>query len=347
MKIKNKFAILSVGILPAILLLTGCPKSNSNDTLTKADSAKAVTEPVISVPAFNADSAYYYTQTQVDFGPRIPGTAAHKKCLDFIFAELTRDSLHPTIQTTKAKTFDGKHFEVDNVIAQSDPKNTVRIMLCTHWDTRPWADLDTSKINESFDGADDGASGVAMLLELAKHLKGAGIGVDLVFFDLEDYGQQAGVNGEDKKYPEQDNTWCIGSQYWANNLPTNYIMPRYGILLDMVGGKDAQFPMEGTSMMYAPKVVDKIWNLAAHLGYGSYFTRDQTGATIDDHLYVNKLAGIPTIDIVHYDTKTRDYPYFHHKHSDNMKVIDKSTMKMVGNLLLNVIYREKNISETL
>jgi glutaminyl-peptide cyclotransferase len=348
LKVRKVFKAHKVLWLLAIgywLSASSCHNKSDNGNVSNADSTKAATETPVVVPAFNADSAYDYTKTQVDFGPRIPGTKAHKECLDFIVAELEKDSLHPVIQRTKARTFDGKSFEIDNVIAQSQPNNNIRIMLCTHWDTRPWADLDSTNIDEPFDGADDGASGVAMLLELAHHLKNAGIGVDLVFFDLEDYGQQEGVNDEDTKYPPQDNTWCLGSQYWAKNLPANYIMPRYGILLDMVGGKGAVFPMEGTSMQYAPKVVDKIWDIAAHIGYGNYFTYDRTPPTIDDHLYVNKIAGIPTIDIVHYVANSRDYPYFHHKHSDNMNVINKGTLKMVGNLLLNVIYREKNSSE--
>jgi glutaminyl-peptide cyclotransferase len=338
-KVHKAFWLLAIGCW---LAASSCHNNNTSGNVSTSDTTKTNTEAPIAIPAFNADSCYYYTKTQVDFGPRIPGTKAHKECLDFIVAELTKDGLNPIIQKSKARTFDGKTFEFDNVIAQSQPKNNVRIMLCTHWDTRPWADLDTVDINKPFDGADDGASGVAMLLELAHHLKDANIGVDLVFLDLEDYGQQNGVNDEDTKYPAQDNTWCIGSQYWASNLPTNYIMPRFGILLDMVGGKNAVFPMEGTSMQYAPQVVNKVWDIAARIGYGSYFTHDRTGPTIDDHLYINKLAGIPTIDIVHYDVNTRDYPYFHHKHSDNMSVLDKTTMNVVGTTLLNVIYREKS-----
>lgn len=347
MKRKNRVIIAALmAILPAAILFNGCHHTGDNVTVSSSDTDKT-TQPAIAVPAFNADSAYTYTKEQVDFGPRIPGTKAHRECLDFIVAQLTKDSLHPVIQRTKARTFDGKQFEIDNIIAQSEPKNNVRIMLCTHWDTRPWADMDTTEQDKPFDGADDGASGVGMLLEIAHHLKTAGIGVDLVFFDLEDYGQQEGVNGEDTKYRPQDNTWCLGSQYWAKNLPTDYIMPRYGILLDMVGGKNAVFPMEGTSVQYAPQVVNKIWDIAARIGYGNYFTHDNTPPTIDDHLYVNKLAGIPTIDIVHYVVNKQDYPYFHHKHSDNMSVIDTTTLKVVGTTLLNVIYREKNSSDAL
>ena len=150
------------------------------------------------------------------------------------------------------------------------------------------------------------------------------------------------MNDEDVKYPAQEDTWGLGSQYWASNLPNDFIMPRFGILLDMVGGKNAVFPMEGTSMRYAPQVVEDIWSRAAKLGYGNYFTRDRTIQTIDDHLYVNKLAKIPTIDIVHYVPEKRDYPYFHHRHSDNMSVIDKSTMKVVGSLLMNIIWTGTN-----
>ncbi len=347
MKRKNKVIAASLlAILPGFILFNGCHHNENGAAVFSSDTAKRAVEIAVTVPSFNADSAYNYVKEQVDFGPRIPGTKAHQECLNFIVAQLTKDSLHPIIQESKARTFDGKQFKFENIIAQSEPNNNVRVMLCTHWDTRPWADMDTVDPDKPFDGADDGGSGVAVLLELAHHLKNAGIGVDLVFVDLEDYGQQDGVNGEDTKYPVQDNTWCTGSQYWARNLPTNYIMPRYGILLDMVGGKNALFPREGTSDSFAPQVVNKVWDIAARIGYGNYFTQDRTGPTIDDHLYINKLANIPTIDIVHYDVKTHDYPYFHHKHSDNMSVIDKSTLQVVGTTLLNVIYREKTGSVT-
>jgi glutaminyl-peptide cyclotransferase len=341
MKGKSKLAITGIGIFLFILgLNTGCHNDSGSGTIPESDSTKTTTETPVNVPVFNSDSAYNYIKSQVDFGPRIPGTKSHKECLDFIVSQLESAGLKPIIQKAKAKTFDGKQYEIENIIACSEPKNNVRIMLCTHWDTRPWADMDTVDNNQPFDGADDGASGVGMLLEIARHLKNAPIGVDLVFFDLEDYGQQNGVNEEDTKYPPQDNTWCLGTQYWAKNLPTDYIMPRYGILLDMVAGKNAVFPMEGTSLQFAPQVVNKVWDLAARLGYGNYFTHDRTPPTIDDHLYINKLAEIPTIDIVHYVMKERDYPYFHHKHTDNMSVIDKSSLNVVGSLLLNVIYRE-------
>lgn len=339
MHAKSKYVILL--LIPAIAFMAcnGCKQKPGTTTTVKQDTTHAATQPV-TLPSFNADSAYSFIKTQVSFGPRIPGTKAHEECLQYFLKELGRDSLKVTVQRGTARTYDGKVFQFQNIIASVRPDDPARIVLFGHWDTRPWADLDTVNPTKPFDGADDGGSSAAMLLELARHLHDhpPAIGVDLVFLDLEDYGEEDGGNA---------NEWCLGSQYWAKNLPPNYA-PRFGILLDMVGGKNAVFPMEGTSMKYAPDVVNKIWNIAAQLGYSNIFTRDVTVQTTDDHLFINQLAGIPTIDIVDYRIKQTsdgsqdgDYPYFHHKHSDNMSVIDTNTLNIVGHVLLTVIYSEK------
>ncbi|HXB12313.1 MAG TPA: M28 family peptidase [Bacteroidia bacterium] len=339
MNVKSKYLLLS---LPVVFIMgcNGCKNQNGNTTINHNDTTHVneVASPALS--AFNADSAYVYTKKQVDFGPRVPGTEAHSKCLQFLIDNLKRDGLNVTIQESTAKTYDGKHFKFENVIASSDTQNHSRILLCGHWDTRPFADLDTVDPEKPFDGADDGASSAAVLLEIGRHLKQypAGVGVDLVFFDLEDYGQQT-----DDDFPHMQDSWALGSQYWAKNLSAGYAQHcRFGILLDMVGGKDAVFPMEGTSMHYAPDVVSKIWKIAGDIGYGNYFTYDKTTATTDDHTYVNELSGIPTIDIVDYRMETHDYPYFHHKHSDSMNVIDTTTLHVVGRVLMKVIYSEKS-----
>ena len=344
MNAKSKyFLFLS---LPAFfhLACNGCKNQNNVPTVTHVDTTTVTTALSPALSAFNADSAYMYTKKQVDFGPRIPGTEAHDKCLKFLVDNLKSHGLKVTIQESTTRTYDGKHFKFENVIASSDTQNTSRILLCGHWDTRPFADLDTIDPDKPFDGADDGASSAAVLLEVGRHLSKypAAIGVDLVFFDIEDYGQQT-----DDDYPRMQNSWALGSQYWAKNLPPGYNQRyRYGILLDMVGGKNAVFPMEGTSVYYAPDIVNKVWNLAAEIGYGNYFTHDKTGQTTDDHSYVNAITNIPTIDIVDYRMEDNDYPYFHHRHSDNMSVIDTTTLHMVGNVLMKVIYSEKKAPQS-
>jgi len=342
MNARNKTLAFILGT--STLFIGACHTDNTkNNGQTSADTTHTKTVVTSTIPTFNADSAYKFTKTQVDFGPRIPGSVAHEKTLNYIVSNLKADSLQVTIQRSSAKTFDGKTFPFQNITASFDPSNQARIVFFTHWDTRPWADLDSVEPTKPFDGADDGASGVAVLLELARDLRKSnpGIGIDLVFVDLEDYGQQS---DEDSKYPKMKDSWCLGSQYWAQNLPSGY-SPRFGILLDMVGGKNPLFPMEGTSTIYAQSIIDKVWNVAAELGYGSYFSTQTTGPTTDDHLYINKIAHIPTIDIVHYDVDRGDYPYFHHRHSDNMSVIDPATMQIVGNVLLKVIFSEKNSTQ--
>ena len=345
MHAKNKYALLLV--LPAIALLSCNGNKNNNEGGTSATQTTATTNASTVIPGFNADSAYNFIKTQVSFGPRVPGTKAHEQCLNYFLNELKRDSLQVKVQTASARVFTGKVFRFENIIVSAEPKNPARIVLFGHWDSRPFADQDSINPLKPFEAADDGGSSAAMLLEIARHLHKypPPIGVDLVFIDLEDYGQQGPVDGD---YPEDDNSWCLGSQYWAKNLPSNYA-PRFGILLDMVGAKNAQFPMEGTSMKYAPDIVKKVWNIADQLGYGNVFTHDITGETIDDHLYINQVAGIPTIDIVDYrithagdgNITGGDYPYFHHTHQDNMSVIDTNTLKMVGRVVMTVIYSEK------
>ncbi|MGP8217548.1 MAG: M28 family peptidase [Bacteroidia bacterium] len=341
MNARNRyFSTFQTVVIALAFFLEGCKNRSTPPTPSQAETTTVQAEQSPVIPSFSADSAYKYTRQQVDFGPRIPGTKAHEKCLQYILAMLKKDSLTVTEQKSKTKTFTGKTFDFENIIASSQPNNPTRILICTHWDTRPFADADSINPSGTFDGADDGASGVAMQLELARHLKNAKIpiGVDLVFFDIEDYGQDSYLSA-DGHYPEMEDSWCLGSQYWAKNLPPNYA-PRFGILLDMVGGKNAVFPKEGTGMHFASDIVNKIWDIAAKLGYGNYFTQDVGPPTTDDHLYINKIANIPTIDIVHYEITRQDYPYWHHKHSDNMSIIDTTTMQVVGNTLMNVIYRE-------
>jgi Zn-dependent M28 family amino/carboxypeptidase len=186
--------------------------------------------------------------------------------------------------------------------------------------------------SEPIPGANDGGSGVGVLLEIARVIaqNDPGIGVDILLVDGEDNGDPGG----------DAETWCLGSQYWAQNRPQGY-KADYAILLDMVGAKDAVFPREGTSVYFASGIVEKVWSAAANLGYGNYFVNNIVGQTTDDHLFINMYARIPAIDIVHYDPKRMDYGHFHHRHSDSMEYIDKGTLGAVGHVVLDVLFNEQ------
>ncbi|MBI3509403.1 MAG: M28 family peptidase [Bacteroidetes bacterium] len=314
------------------LAISSCSSGNPGDH--KNDSAVTTPKkPRVKGPAFSSDSAFAFVQKQVDFGPRIPGTPAHDACAQFFIDKLKSYGYPATTQESSGSSYDGRNFTIKNIFVQYKPERKERILLLAHWDTRPYADLDedTAFRKKPFDGADDGGSSAAVLLEMAKIVneKDPGIGVDFLFSDAEDLGD----NGGDAK------TWCIGTQYWAQHTPPGYTAG-FAILLDMVGGKMPLFPREGTSVFFAPDIVNKVWMAAAALGYGGIFTNDVTGETTDDHLYINQITRIPCIDIVHYNPVTHDYPEWHHKHTDNMSNIDKNTLGIVGNVLVDVIYNE-------
>lgn len=324
--------IFSPIIICVLFFLNAC-SSDTEKPVSKEHSTTTVT-PIksrIQPPNFNADTAYAYIKKQVDFGPRVPGSSAHAKCADWLTNTLKKQGLDVIVQTETAKTFDGKQFRLKNIIAQFKPEVADRVLLCAHWDARPFADSDTKDKDKPIDGADDGASGVGVLLAIADALKQtpANIGVDIILFDIEDYGS----NGDME-------SWCLGSQHWSANPHKQGYTARYGILLDMVGSKGATFPKEANSVAYAPSIVTKVWNAAAQLGYSNYFIDETISFVgVDDHIYVNK-AGIPCIDIIHYDKKEQGFGPHHHTHADNISIIDTATLKAVGQTLLEVIYNE-------
>jgi hypothetical protein len=295
--------------------------------------AETKPERIINVPSFNADSAYAYVKAQVDFGPRVPLTKAHANCAEYLIAQLRQYADSVIVQKGIVTTFDEKNIECKNIIAQFMPQQKRRVLLCAHWDTRPWSDSDTERQNEPNDGASDGASGVGVLLEIARQLKQAqpAIGIDIIMLDMEDYGQP-----ENSPFQKKEHTWALGTQYWAKNLHVQNYYAEYGILVDMVGAKNAEFAQEGYSLRYAPSVVQKIWSTANKIGYSGYFSYDVGGYVTDDHLYVNTMANIPCIDII----DRTSFGSYHHTHADNMSIIDANTLKAVGQTLLHVIYSE-------
>jgi glutaminyl-peptide cyclotransferase len=293
----------------------------------------------LSSPDFNADSAFAYTKAQVDFGPRIPSTEAHAKCADYLQQKLKAFGGNVFVQQAPVKTYDGKTHQLKNIIAAFYPEKKERILITAHWDARPFSDQDMDEANrgKAFDAANDGASGVAVILEMARQIqaKQPNVGVDFILWDIEDYGK---ANDE----TEKETTWCLGSQYWYKNPPVKGYKPLYAVNLDMVGGEGAQFAMDEVSRKYAPAIVQKVWSVASEIGYASYFINLNSGSLIDDHYWVNQ-AGIPCIDVIHYTDATGFYKNWHTQ-LDNLNNIDRNTLKAVGQVVLETIYREKPIT---
>ena len=328
----NKFAII---LMIPILMASSC------NTKRESSSAESVsTENTagnkISKPEFSPDSAYFFTQQQVDFGPRVPGTPAQLKCAAYFEQKLKSYGAEVVVQKTKVVVYSGKTVPCINIIASYNPAAKRRLMICTHWDARPFADQGDSAVGSPILAADDGASGSAILLEIARQMqkKQPEIGVDLVFLDVEDYGQP-----EYDLNQKQGDFYCLGTQYWCKNPHVPNYKAENGILLDMVGAKDATFTFEGVSMQYAPQFMKQVWNTAEKLGYGNFFIREITDPIIDDHYYINQMAKIPTIDIISRTHNTRSgFPKHWHTHQDNMSVIDKITLQAVGETELATIY---------
>lgn len=318
--------LLFIGCTIALLYACKDPATPSNDDTSSQEQNISR----IQAPDFNTDSAHALIKTQVAFGSRVPGTKEHAACAQWLGEKMKQYGLTVSLQQAPIALPSGRPAQLNNIFGAYKPERTDRILLVAHWDSRAMADRDSVRMNEPIDGANDGASGVAVLLEIARILqqKDPNIGVDFLLVDAEDQGESGG--------PET--SWCIGAQYWANNKPANY-KARFGILLDMVGGRNPIFPREGTSVAYANDIVEKVWSTAARLGYGNIFINETTGRTIDDHFFINPV-GIPTIDIVHYDPKEGDYFPHHHRHSDNLSNIDPNTLKIVGAVVLDVIYNE-------
>lgn len=313
--------------------------------LSACNSKKAKSDNISTTPAkatifqFNADSAFYFTKQQTDFGPRVPGSPAHKACASFLENTLKKYGAQVKLQHFEAEGYDKTLWPGINIIGSFNPASQDRIILCAHWDSRFIAEEDKDKAlqHQPIDGANDGASGVGVLLEIARQfsIKSPNTGVDIIFFDVEDQGAPAYAASADT-----EDSWCLGSQFWAKDAKQNNYQARWGILLDMVGAADAVFMKEQISMYYAKQLVDFVWNTAAQLGYSDYFQDRKGGIVTDDHLYVNKLASIPCIDIIDYDDARGGFNTTWHTHNDNISNINKNTLKAVGDVVLEVIRQQ-------
>ncbi|HJD91609.1 MULTISPECIES: M20 family metallopeptidase [Bacteroides] len=334
----NKLGLSLVTILlPIALVACGSSSKKSNNT-----EEQTTTERKVDVPLFNADSAYNYIQKQVDFGPRVPNSKGHKECADFLEAKLAEFGAKTYRQNFDAIAYDGTILQASNIIGAYKPESKKRVALFAHWDTRPWADNDPDKANHHTPilGANDGASGVGVLLEIARQIqkKEPSIGIDIIFFDAEDYGAPQFYKGIHK-----EEHWCLGSQYWSRVPHVENYFARFGILLDMVGAKNATFYKERISTSYANNIVKKVWSKARELGYSNYFINKDGWEIIDDHLFINKLTNIKTIDIIPYypNNEKSSFGNTWHTVKDNMDDIDTTTLNAVGQTVLAVIYNEQ------
>ena len=326
----KKIAIISL----VIFSITSCDnKQNSKPAAQPAPQVKQVV-----IPDFNADSAYNYVKKQLDFGPRVPGSVAHKQCAEW-FVDFFSDKADTVyVQDFRTRLYDGRGIDGKNIIAAFNPEAKKRILLAAHWDSRPFADHDPDKNNWNtpIDGANDGASGVGVLMEIARILNDnpVNIGVDIILFDLEDYGAPYFLN------LMTNDDWALGSQYWAKNPHIYNYRAYFGILLDMVGASNPKFPKEYYSQQFAPALSNDVWKIARELGYDEYFTNELGHPINDDHIYVNAIARIPMIDIIHLENNSESsfYPYWHTV-KDNIEQIDPKTLGVVGDVVVNVLYR--------
>ncbi len=334
-KLKYSFFLLAALCFFATFGCVGC-KSDPPANKPPVTTVPAPVKKAVKVPRFNRDRAYDYVAKQCSFGPRVPNTPEHKACRDWMIEEMKTLADDVVVQDFDAKAYDGKILKATNVIGVFNPEEKKRVLLFAHWDSRHISDADPSA--ENYDkpvmGADDGASGVGVLFEIAKTIKENPIelGVDILLLDVEDYGNPA---EGDHTY-----TWGLGSQYWSKNMHTSNYNAKYGILLDMVGTKGARFPKEEVSVKYAPKILNKVWKLAQEMGYGNHFVNDRSGGVTDDHFFVNTIAKIPSIDIINKPKGPRSFGPHWHTQGDNLDVINKSTLRAVGQVVLAVIYNE-------
>lgn len=281
------------------------------------------------LPVFSADSAYRYLARQVEFGPRVPNTPAHEQTADWLASELRRHGAQVTLQKADLRAFDGTMLKATNIMGSYNPDMTDRLLLLAHYDTRPWADSDANQANHSkpIDGANDGASGVAVLLELARlfNLQNPGIGIDILFVDAEDYGAH-----------NDDDSWALGTRYFAQNPIKPGYKPSRAILLDMVGGKGAVFPAEYFSRESAPVLDDAVRAAASRAGHAERFPAVYGSAVTDDHVQLIE-AGIPAIDIIDY-RQDRGFAPTWHTLDDNLQNIDPATLRAVGETLIHFLY---------
>lgn len=330
--LRNTFLLLPV------LLITAC-SSKAADTSAGQDNAAQHPENVAKTrPAFCADSAYQYVADQCSFGPRVPGSEAQQQCAQWLADQLRRHQAEVSIQQTEAKAYDGTVLPIYNIVGSYNRDARMRVLLISHWDSRHVADNDPDPASrhQPVMGANDGASGVGVLLELARlaSQQKPQVGFDIFLTDAEDYGAP-----DDWKGQHDEKWWALGTQLWCKEASAKGYRAQYGILLDMVGSPDATFYREYYSERYAGAYVNEIWQTAASLGYSDLFVDRQGGGITDDHVFVNRILGLPCVDIIdtRMDADGTFCPQWHTTH-DTMEGIAPQTLGKVGNVLVKLLW---------
>lgn len=332
--IQKTFTLLSL-----LMLLASCGRRTG-----KSDAPDSI--PMLPCPAFESANAMQYIRKQCSFGPRVPGTEAWRTCGDSIVAWFSALGLPTEEQRLNVTAYNGTSLPCRNITAHLNPESPKRILLCTHWDSRPWADNDEDEKNHHtpVPAANDGASGVALMLELARLISPDTtftIGIDFVCFDVEDYGQP---QWDETFYENEESGWCLGSKAWATQAAQEGYTARFGILFDMVGGRGSTFSKERISAYYAGPVVEKLWHTAQQIGYGHFFPQNDGGSIVDDHLNVNQIAQIPCIDIIPYHKNgPSSFGPTWHTIDDTPENIDPDVLEAVGQSVLQFIYNYNGI----
>lgn len=323
-------------LLLLVMVSCSCKRSASDNTTSSGIQTSTATSR--EMPEFSADSAYQFVAGLCDFGPRVPSTDAQKACAKWLENELLRHGATVKLQEGEMSAYNGSKLPVINIMGSFNPDAKMRVLLMSHWDSRPFADNDPdpSKRKQPVMGANDGASGVGILLELARlcNEKLPQVGIDIFLTDAEDYGAPDDWSGShDEKW------WALGTQMWCKQAAKDGYRAQYGILLDMVGSANATFYREYYSERYASSFVNEIWQTAARLGYGDLFINQGGGGVTDDHVFVNRMLQIPCVDII--DTRTDSEgsfcPEWHTTH-DTMDNISRETLGKVGRVLVSLLW---------
>ncbi|MBI5214334.1 MAG: M28 family peptidase [Ignavibacteriae bacterium] len=312
------------------LLLLSCSKEQPKQqvqTIPPQPEKKQIVQ--VKTPEFDKQKAFDYLVAQTSFGPRNVGSAGHQRCLNYLYSELNSYADTVWKQNFTERGYN-EMLSMTNLFASFNPKASKRILFLAHWDTRPWADQDKDPANHNkpIIGANDGASGVAVLLEIGRLLKSSPppVGVDILFVDGEDYGKEG-----------DSHLYLLGSKYFAKNQPLNY-SPVFGVLLDMIGDKELEIKKERFSLLYAPDIIELVWSTANSLGISFFSDAIERNVGSDDHIPLNEV-GIKTIDLIDFSYPNLTTNYWHTT-EDTPDKCSPESLDAVGRVLLQIIFSQ-------